>query len=336
MAYDSDTYGQSPFGNPSKKPGKKPEDLGQPSTPKTIPVTPIADDGLDRGPDEAPYAAATTPPYPPAPEFPPPPVMPPAPTARAATQTASQTISNIAGKFSLGKLGFGLGAGLDAQADAQSLEEGDVDTATTGRSTRAKGKSSRASRSTTAKSTGKRSSTKSSTKTTRKSKKAKAAEAAKVEAEAAEAAVAQRFLEEDRNAYFSLIYKTGISALIWAVLMLLRYELPDNADAVINFIINPLLISGLSLVCVVGLMFWLRRLVNDLAYHTQQLHTDAEVSEGKNYRPTLEIVGDALEYNPKLRRNITFFFDAASTLLCTLVSYLAVSAVFGPLEFLKS
>ncbi|MEL6900798.1 MAG: hypothetical protein AAFP07_07610, partial [Cyanobacteria bacterium J06606_4] len=168
---------------------------------------------------------------------------------------------------------------------------------------------------------------KKATKSARKSKKAKAAEAAQAEAEAAQAAVDRRFREENQSAYFSLIYKTGISALVWAVLRLLRHELSQDAIAIINIIIHPLLVSACALVAVIGLTFWLRHLLNDLARHTQKLTADAEEPDGKNYRPTLDIVGDSLEYNPKLRKNFALLFDAASILICTLVSYLITSAV---------
>ena len=165
--------------------------------------------------------------------------------------------------------------------------------------------------------------------TTRKSKKSKSAKAAEIEAiEAAEAEVARRFQAENRNAYLSLIYKTGISGLIWAVLRLLRHELPKDVFAVINVIIHPLVIAAITLVGAIALTFWLRYLLNDLAIHTQQLHADAETPDGKNYRPTLEIVGDSLEYNPKLRKNFAALFNAASILICSLASYLMIFAAF--------
>ncbi|MEO1634951.1 MAG: hypothetical protein AAFS04_07715 [Cyanobacteria bacterium J06631_9] len=251
----------------------------------------VIDDGLDQGPEATSLSGAF-------------------PDVEAAP-------TNPVNKW-IGKLGLGKSA-------AGSFVEGIITpTAEPKKTSRAANKSatSRAgTRKTAAKSASK-------SKSTRKSKKAKAAEAAKAEAEAAEAAVAQRFREEDQSAYFSLVYKTGISALVWAVLMLLRHELSADAIAIINIVIHPLLIATVSLVSIIGLTFWLRRLVNDLAKHTTQLNADAEETDGKNYRPTLEIVGDALEYNPRLRRNISLFFDAASTLICTLISYLITSAVF--------
>lgn len=171
---------------------------------------------------------------------------------------------------------------------------------------------------------------KSTTASNRKSKKAKsmtkaeAAAAAIAAAEAAEAEVARRFEEEDHRAYLSLLQKTGISGLVWAVLRLSRYELPQGAIAIVNFIIHPLVISVLALIAIFGLTVWLRHLLNDLARHTQQLQSDAEASDDKSYRPTLEIVGDSLEYNPKLRKQFARLFSMASLLVCTLVSYLLV------------
>ena len=144
----------------------------------------------------------------------------------------------------------------------------------------------------------------------------------------ADSAVVNRFDDEDRRAYLSLLYKTGISGLVWAVLRLSRYELSERAIATVNIIAPPAGHSStIALLAIVGLTFWLRYLLKDFARHTQQLHAEAETPDAQNYRPTLEIVGDALEYNPKLRKNFAALFNAASILVCSLVSYLITSAV---------
>jgi len=309
MAYDSKTYGQSPFGSP-KKPGGPAKPKAKKSSPP--PTKPVVDDGLDQGPEE--FSSATKPAV----------ATAPFPTistsARPATTEDDQaaklgipaSVSQLAGKLGIGKsvldkvsnlTGNGL-AGIDLGPTATGNKSADSSTASR-RKSRATTKASKV-----------------AAKSTRKSKKAKAAELAQAETEAAEAEVARRFQEEDQRTYFSLLYKTGISGLVWSVLRLSRYELPDDAIAVINILINPLLIGVIAFLSMVGLTFWLRHLLNDLARHTQKLHTDAEVSDGKNYRPTLEIVGDSLEYNPKLRQNFAKLFNAASILICTLVSYL--------------
>lgn len=274
MAYDSKTFGQSPFG------GAKP-DSSRPAAEKPAAAkTPVVDDGLDKGPKEFAKEAAGQ-------------------TSKVESTAAAPKLkdrfpdlSSITGQLTGGK------------------SESKSGTATKTRGT-TKSKS-RASKS-----------------TTRKSKKSKSAKAAELEAiEAAEAEAARRFRIENRNAYLSLIYKTGISGLIWAVLRLLRHELPENVFAIINIVIHPLVIAAISLLAAVGITFWLRYLLNDLALHTQQLHTDAETPDGKNYRPTLEIVGDSLEYNPKLRKNFAALFNAASILICSLASYLMIFAAF--------
>lgn len=312
MAYDSKTYGQSPFGSPKKTGGAdKPKPKSNLPSAPSAPSVPVVDDGLDQGPGEfsaAEKTAAKTSPF------------PTLSTSAKAQTTADDSaakpgipasVSQLAGKLGIsqsvldkvsGLTGNGLAGVVGGSPDAAAKET----TSTT---------SKRKSR-TTAKTS------KTASKSTRKSKKSKAAELAQAEAEAAEAEVARRFQEEDQRAYFSLLYKTGISGLVWSVLRLSRYELPEDAIAIINFIIHPLLIGSIAFITMVVLTFWFRRLLNDLARHTQQLHTDAEVSDGKNYRPTLEIVGDSLEYNPKLRQNFARLFNVASTVICTLVSYL--------------
>ena len=139
-------------------------------------------------------------------------------------------------------------------------------------------------------------------------------------------------MEEDRRAYLSLLYKTGISGLVWAVLRLLRHELSDKAIAIINSLIDPIMIATVALIGIIGITFWSRRILNDLAQHTQQLQADAETEDDKNYRPTIEIVGDSLEYNPMLRKHLAQLFNAASILLCSLVSYLVTFALFPQVE----
>ncbi|MEL7520631.1 MAG: hypothetical protein AAF050_16860 [Cyanobacteria bacterium J06649_5] len=259
MAYDSKTYGQSPFGKPIKS---------EAQTTKPAPK-PLVDDGLDRGPDQldnkAPSGLASK--------------FPSIPTTRSTASSAG---------------------------NSKAASSSSPSTATTTKSSKRK------------------SGGKSGGRSTRKSKKAKEAEAAQAELEAAEAAVARRFFEEDRRAYLSLLQKTGISGLVWAVLRLSRYELPKDAIALVNIIIHPLVVSTLAFAYVIGLTFWCRRLLNDLARHTQALQTDAEAEDIKNSRPTLEIVGDSLEYNPKLRKNVARLFNAASILICTLTSYFVV------------
>lgn len=88
------------------------------------------------------------------------------------------------------------------------------------------------------------------------------------------------------------------------------------------------MIAAIAFIATIGLTFWTRYLLNDLAMHTQQLHSEAEAPDGTNYRPTLEIVGDALEYNPKFRKNLAILFNAASILICSLVSYLIAFVLF--------
>lgn len=277
MAYDSKTYGQSPFGSSKKAEGTQKGEANAPATSGKLPSenlsskTPVlADDGLDKGPEPSPGLASKFPSIP------------------------------------LGKL-----AGAMANLDSPTVES------TT---------SPRKSRSNKSVATADKTVAKTTAKTTkRKSKKAKAAEA---EAEAAEAAVAQRFLEEDRKTYLSLLYKIGISGLVWAVLRLLRHELSDETVAIVNALIDPMMIATITLIGLLALTFWMRSLLKDISLHTQQLYTDAEQTEGKNYRPTLEIVGDSLEYNPKLRKHLATFYNVASTLICSLISYLVTFALF--------
>ncbi len=105
----------------------------------------------------------------------------------------------------------------------------------------------------------------------------------------------------------------------------MRYQVSERAIAIINVIIHPVLVSTIALVGTVGLTFWLRQLLKDLALHTQQLTIDAEATDSKNYRPTLDIVGDSLEYNPNLRKQLSRLFNVASILICTLISYVMTS-----------
>ncbi|MGC1526247.1 MAG: hypothetical protein WA783_09355 [Phormidesmis sp.] len=271
MAYDSDTYGQSPFGNVKKpKPSTKPDSPETAAKGALSEAMPLVDGGAsdkasdnkasgNKAPDELKARAAST-------------------SAAVPSSSNSPLIRST---------------GASSKRKARSTSKRAAAKSTTGRATR-KGK-----------------------KTT----------AIQADSETAEAAIARRFELEDRAAYLSLLYKTGISALMWAVLRLSRYELPDKSDRIVNILIHPLLISACALLAMVGLTFWLRYLLNDLAQHTQQLHVDAEETSGKNYRPTLEIVGDALEYNPKFRKKLALFFNAASILICTLISYLITSVL---------
>ena len=221
MAYDSKTYGQSPFGAPKKPDGAKGNDVPAKETPlknaaSTSPVVrpssetmrkaTVMDDGLDQGPEQVSLLGA----------FP--------ETEASPTNTTNKWID----KLSLGK------------SAADSFVEGIMSPAAEPKKTSRAANKSATGRAGTRKTAAKSGS---KSKSTRKSKKAKAAEVARAEADAAEAAVAQRFREEDQSAYLSLVYKTGISALVWAVLMLLRHELSDDAIAIINIIIHPLLIA---------------------------------------------------------------------------------------------
>ncbi|MEL6554180.1 MAG: hypothetical protein AAFQ63_12060 [Cyanobacteria bacterium J06621_11] len=330
MAYDSETYGQSPFGTPKKASAPKPKasepEASVPEVSYEFEGSAIDDDGLDMGPGELVSPASK---------------MPSRPqtatqssvksTARKSTTRSStrrtakkDTSAAEAAAFSkalqpsdssgegfpsIGRIAGKLGIGKAIDKLTNRVSDTVSSDATTPKS--------RTSTKTTAGST-------TSKKSSRKSKKTKAAEAAQAEAEAA---IARRFQEEDRSAYLSLLYKTGISMLIWAVLRLSRHELSENAIALINILIHPLLVASVTIIAVAALTFWLRRLLNDLARHTQQLSADAEETGGKNYRPTLEIVGDSLEYNPHLRKKLALFFDVASMLICTLVSYLITSAL---------
>ena len=259
MAYDSKTYGQSPFGNP-KKPSATPANNAT-DTSKSPKTKSFVDDGLDQGPDAA--VALTS-------KFPVIPVAKPevADTTSKSNTRKSRTNSNKS-------------ASKPASKSAK-----------------------------------------------RKSKNTKAAEAAEAEIEAAEVAAARRFLEEDRKTYLWLLYKIGISGLVWAVLRLLRHELSPETVALINTLIDPMMIAAITLISVLALTFWIRKLLKDFSVHTQKLYADAELTEGKNYRPTLEIVGDSLEYNPQLRKKLASFYNAASTLICSLISYLVTFALF--------
>lgn len=274
MAYDSKTFGQSPFGStPEAKKSDASSDAVKPKSPMN--------DGLDKGPAAFAKEAAQT--------------SKVADKEATATPKLKDRFPNL--------------SSITAQltGDKTEAEAGSASAKSTGTKTK-----SRTSKSTARSST----------------RKSKSSQSAKAEIETAEAEVIRRFQAENRNAYLSLLYKTGISGLIWAVLRLLRYELPANVFAVINIVINPLVIAAIALLAIIGLTFWLRYLLNDLAIHTQQLHNDAETTEGKSYRPTLDIVGDSLEYNPKLRKNFAALSNAASILICSLVSYLMIFAAF--------
>lgn len=278
MAYDSETYGQSPFGNPNK-----PSDNADQSGKRAVPAQPDpnrrADQNANQNPGQDARQIARS---------------DSSPTVPTAPQPAAKPAS--------------------AASDRPSTTNTPTNAAKTGL---AKASSS------------KRKSRAANKPAARESKKAKATAKpqAKADLDTANPAVARRFDEEDQRAYLSLLYKTGISGLVWAVLRLSRYELSDRAIAIVNTILHPLVIAAVALLAIVGLTFWLRYLLKDFAQHTQQLHAEAETPDAQNYRPTLEIVGDALEYNPKLRKNFAALFNAASILVCSLVSYLITSAV---------
>jgi hypothetical protein len=288
MAYDAKTYGQSPFGTPKPKEGSTADGAD-----KSAAQSKSSDKTPDKISEKAADSAAT---------------KSNGPANNGLNQapkpgTSSDRTPGLASRFPNIS---GTPASRSATAANTSKPANSVDSAPA---------STRKSRSTASKSTA-------------KSKKNQTVSTAKAEVEAAEQAVARRFAEEDRSAYLSLLYKTGVSGLVWAVLRLSRYELSPRAIAIINIAIHPSVIAAVAFICAIGLTFWTRRLLNDLALHTQQLHTDAEAPDGKNFRPTLEIVGDALEYNPKLRKNFALLFDAASIVLCSLVSYLITFALF--------
>jgi len=219
-----------------------------------------------------------------------------------------------------------IGGSRDRTVDLAGTEEVDLDKPTTKRKSRTSSRST-ANRSTTDKTAAPKTSRKGrkSQATSKPVKAAKTSSVAKAEPETAEEAIARRFLEEDRKVYLSLFYKVAVSGLIWAVLRLVRYQLSERAIAIINVIIHPVLVSATALVGTVGLTFWLRQLLKDLALHTQQLTIDAEATDSKNYRPTLDIVGDSLEYNPNLRKQLSRLFNVASILICTLISYVMTS-----------
>ena len=273
MAYDSKTYGQSPFGN-----------------------SPDPDEGAERnsieGRDETvAESAALVNPFP-----------------SMSTVSEVQPVEQLANK--LGPVRVDSSATIAKTAIATGMSKRRPRTA------RSKAPSSKSSSgSATAKPSRKSKKTRTSSKTTKTQK---------ATPETVEAVLAGRFQVEDLNAYLSLLYKVGISGLIWAVLRLVRYQLSDRAIATINIIIHPVLVSVLALVGTAGLTFWLRRILRDLALHTQQISFDAEVTDGK-YRPTLEIVGDSLDYNPKLRQQLARLSNAASILICTLISYVMTS-----------
>ena len=265
MAYDSKTYGQSPFGASTKKV----EGTTKPQA-KTQARSGVTDDGLDRGPTDGPNLADK---------------FPKIPTVKPPDKALDKALDK----------------GATGKTDADKTSPAETK------------KSTRKSRSS-AKSKNKR----------KQSKKA----LAEAEAEAVELAIAKRFAEEDRRVYLSLLYKTGISGLVWAVLRLLQHELSEQAFAVINTLIDPIMVATVALISILGITFWSRRILNDLAQHTQQLQADAETEDAKSYRPTIEIIGDALEYNPALRKNLGQLFNATSILLCSLISYLVTFALF--------
>ena len=306
MAYDSKTYGQSPFGAPKKAGSAEEPSVKGPAAKSTATKGTVSDDGLDRGPTDGPNLADK---------------FPKIPAVKLPGKGASKS---DAGQSKTGQ----------SKADQSKTDQSKTDQGETGKTgffrKRFSELGASESKSSETGSTATKSTRKSRAKSTSsKRKSAKKAKAeALAEAEAAELAVAKRFSDEDRRVYLALLYKTGISGLVWAVLRLLRHELSEKAFAVINTLIDPVMIATVSLIGILGITFWSRRLLNDLAQHTRQLQADAESEDDKNYRPTLEIVGDSLEYNPQLRKNLAQIFNATSILLCSLVSYLVTFALF--------
>ncbi|KPQ35978.1 MAG: Protein of unknown function (DUF1356) [Phormidesmis priestleyi Ana] len=322
MAYDSKTYGQSPFGNAKQPNEQNPEaadsKLGTSGKPEAQ-----GDRTSQRKPPEKSTQTSTT----------------TSPTTKRSTadaegrdQRAGQFSEKISEKISeksdraLGSLANrfpSLAGGIKAKLNGPTPSADTLDTATEPVTSRTNRKpTDKPARST------RKSAPKTSTRKSSKNSKSSKSKAEQAEAEAAEQAIERRFWEEDRNAYLSLLYKTSISGLFWAVLRLVRYELSDRAIAILNLVIHPFVIAALAFACTFGLTFWTRHLLNDLARHTQQLHLDAEAPDSKTFRPTLEIVGDSLEYNPRLRKNFARLFNAASILVCSLVSYLITFALF--------
>lgn len=301
MAYDAKTYGQSPFGGAQQK-GQGADDAGQ-------------SDGLDKLSEISTDPKATEDSG-----------LNPGSASAAAKATDARKAGGKAGGKASSKARSPWQASPSPApthrfAPLSNISSRSDPAATTANSTspslpKADAISPRKSRSTSGKTTA------------RKGKKSKASKPPTSETAPGKSTIAQRFLAEDRSAYLSLLYKTGISGLVWAVLRLSRYELSGRAITLINIAIHPLMIAAIAFIAAMGLTFWTRYLLNDLATHTQQLHSEAEAPDGQNYRPTLEIVGDALEYNPKFRKNLATLFNAASILICSLVSYLITFVLF--------
>jgi hypothetical protein len=309
MAYDAKTYGQSPFGTPKPTDGSTAEGAGKSSAQSKLP---------EKSSEKPSEKSADNPLGKPA-------TKPNAPVDDGLDQGPEKAKDKTA-RFSAKEALPGLANRFPNISNPLAGRSATATSSTKAASSTSASPTSTSPASTSSANTRKSRSTPS--KSTAKSKKSQATSTAKAELEAAEQAVARRFFEEDRSAYLSLLYKTGISGLVWAVLRLSRYELSKDAIALINIVIHPTVIATVAFAFTLGLTFWARRLLNDLARHTQQLHADAEAPDGKNFRPTLEIVGDALEYNPKLRKNFALLFDAASILVCSLVSYLVTFALF--------
>ncbi len=298
MAYDAKTYGQSPFGG-AKQNGQSKDDAdpsgGLDELPEKLSKDPKATEESSLNPGSTNAAARVTDASKASSKARFPGQASPSPTATHRFAPLSGTSSSLADS-----------AASTAKSASQSASSAiKADTASPRKSRRTSGKT-----------------------TARKGKKSNASKTPKSEIDPSESTVSQRFLAEDRSAYLSLLYKTGISGLVWAVLRLSRYELSNRAITLINIAIHPLTIAAIAFIAAIGLTFWMRYLLNDLAVHTQQLHSEAEAPDGTNYRPTLEIVGDALEYNPKFRKNLAILFNAASILICSLVSYLIAFVLF--------
>ena len=276
MAYDSKTYGQSPFGNVNK-PGDA-SDANR-TDPPTVPVA--ADNSQPEALESPPLADQ----------------FPTIPTKRSTEPAATIPVKAV-----------------------------DMTARTTVKTTA--GSASKSTGSRKSRSPNRKSTAKAAAKTTHRKGKSKKTKVTEAQTNTSEQIIDWRLSEADRRAYLSILYKTGISGLVWAVLRLSRYELSEQATAVINTLVDPLMIATITFIAVIALTFWTRCLLSDLAQHTQKLHADAEMPDEKSFRPTLEIVGDALEYNPKLRKNIAALSNAASIVICSLVSYLITFVLF--------
>lgn len=317
MAYDSKTFGQSPFGNtPAEK-----LSAGQSATEKPA----GGEEDLDKGPSQADTQPVTK--HSAKAEAKPEAKLEARPETKPDLKLATQSATQPAkGEPATERKAKGLGAfGLPSRFP--SLSSGRTSLADPATSPASGSKTPPPAKSRTSRSSGSAKSSARKGKGKRKQSKAAAA-IAQSESEMAEEAIVRRLLEEDRRTYLALLYKTGISGLVWAVVRLLRHELPADAVKMINLAIHPLMIATYAWIVAVGLTIWMRHLLKDLYRHTEKLRADAEAPDGKSYRPTLEIVGDALEYNPKLRQRFAALYNAVTLLICSLISYLVTFALF--------